>query len=509
MMENLNRLRIPGWWLVLPVLLLGLWLGARGLNMDNARSDELTTISHVGGMEKIPPTPAEIVDSLQTHSPQHTPLYFVLLNLWGRVAGFTLVPLRAIAMLAGVLGLAAIYRLGADVASPRVGLYATLILAMNAFFIFYFHEIRMYSFFMMLAALTYWLYYRLTQSATRPRWWVWFGAWACTVLLLYTHTFALMVMGTIAIFHLLVTAKNRRWLEVSALYIAAGIAYLPWLGVMLHGMALATAKRSVKDDLVNAGEFMRLLLVIFSNNQVLLLVPLLLLGLYAVYRQRTGARWIFLMALILLTLMIGLNEAMSLVASNQMRYTLGAWPLLAIMVGFGLVELERWRGLRLLIPAFFIVWPLAGVTMDGMLADNRYAGNSDFIREMLPFYELLPHVYVEAQPDDYILILSSSDLPFKERDKYKASVGDFYMTAVDNDYAILTHLILPENAVADTLDAIQQHPRVWVISQPDEESPLLPEFEQGLGAEYAPCPPLLVAERLQIDLYSKNGCATS
>src|SRR5690606_967784 len=151
--------------------------------------------SHVGGMEKIPPTPAEIVDSLQTHSPQHTPLYFVLLNLWGRVAGFTLVPLRAIAMLAGVLGLAAIYRLGADVASPRVGLYATLILAMNAFFIFYFHEIRMYSFFMMLAALTYWLYYRLTQSATHPRWWVWFGAWACTVLLLYTHTFALMVMG--------------------------------------------------------------------------------------------------------------------------------------------------------------------------------------------------------------------------------------------------------------------------------------------------------------------------
>ena len=67
---------------MLPLLLLTLLLAAPGLNGDLIWFDELTSISHAGGVSG-PFSALEIADSVQTHSPKHTPLFFEILALWG------------------------------------------------------------------------------------------------------------------------------------------------------------------------------------------------------------------------------------------------------------------------------------------------------------------------------------------------------------------------------------------------------------------------------------------
>ena len=96
---------------MIPLLLLATFMAAPGLSADLIWYDELTSISHAGGVTG-PLSPLDVIESVSQHSPKHTPLFFELLAGWGALVGWHHVVLRCLPLFFGVVALAWTYRLG-------------------------------------------------------------------------------------------------------------------------------------------------------------------------------------------------------------------------------------------------------------------------------------------------------------------------------------------------------------------------------------------------------------
>ena len=157
------------------------------------------------------------------------PLYLFFLRFYlllGDPANpfFTRLP----ALVFGLLGVVAVYHLGKTMFSKRAGLWASLLLALSGIHIFTSSETRAYTLFTLLAILSSTLFYELI-IAQREKRYSWLLYTLVTILLLYSHLTAVIVVA-IQFLTLIVSQPEksirRRW---STSQISAGIAWLPWL----------------------------------------------------------------------------------------------------------------------------------------------------------------------------------------------------------------------------------------------------------------------------------------
>ena len=160
--------------LVSLVLLMIFSFGANGLNTDSIWTDELYSINNIGGFDP-PYGPRDIIDSLRENSPDHVPLFYLLLAAWAQLAGWWQLSLRLFSVLAGMLMIAWLYRLlrfvqpcnsaGCRGADGYIGVHVIL----------YFHDIRMYTLLLLFGLIHCWLYWRIVHgSNVNRRSWLWF-----------------------------------------------------------------------------------------------------------------------------------------------------------------------------------------------------------------------------------------------------------------------------------------------------------------------------------------------
>jgi uncharacterized membrane protein len=117
------------------------------------------------------------------------PLYYVFLRLWVALAGSDAFALRYLSLLAGVLGVAILYRLARAWLSPWIGGVAALLLACAPYMVWYAQEAKMYALLVAVATGTLYLYYRACQGAD-------WRIWIVIVLLIWT-TAGIHVMGAL------------------------------------------------------------------------------------------------------------------------------------------------------------------------------------------------------------------------------------------------------------------------------------------------------------------------
>ena len=122
---------------------------------------------------------------------QHPPLYFVLERLLFTGFGYTEWVARILSAIAGVACVWAIYRLGKELLSERLGLIAAAITCLNIFNINHSQEARNYTLLWLLTTLSYFFFIRLFKYI-RKRDAVWYIM--ITSLLLYTHYFSLILL---------------------------------------------------------------------------------------------------------------------------------------------------------------------------------------------------------------------------------------------------------------------------------------------------------------------------
>lgn len=106
----------------------------------------------------------------------HPPLYYLLLKLWTDIFGYSEISLRFPSVIAGVIAVFLVIRIGEKLFNRKIGLLAGLFLAVNPLAIYYSQEARMYSLVLLTVLLTIFTFLRKK--------WFWFYLFLLTTLFL-------------------------------------------------------------------------------------------------------------------------------------------------------------------------------------------------------------------------------------------------------------------------------------------------------------------------------------
>jgi uncharacterized membrane protein len=175
------------------VLLLGLGLRLWGLDSKSLWEDEIFTAAIAspenGALEVV------TIPLYNTALPA-PPLYFLITHTF-LFLGDNDFLLRFPALAFGLLGLAATYTLGARLFGEVEGIIGALLLAVASFHVRYSQDARFYTLLVLLSLLSAYFLYRGLYSGKR-KWFV--GFVLCSVLNLYNHLFAFLVLAAEVVF---------------------------------------------------------------------------------------------------------------------------------------------------------------------------------------------------------------------------------------------------------------------------------------------------------------------
>ena len=405
-------------WAALAALccLAGFALRARGLGEQSLWLDE-------GASYWFARLPAGALIAATFSSEPNPPLYYLLLHAWLGWAGASEYTLRFPSLLAGVLTIALLYRLGRDLLSPPAVAAAAILAAVSPYLIWYAQEARIYALLGCLSASTLLLLWRAVRRPSRR-------AWCRFALLLlaalYTHAYALFLLLVCAAWLLVVRATGatgrRGWRGAAPGVALPVLLYLPWLAATLRhgdhgGWRAPTDLAQVAR--VSAAAFAHNGFLSGARGDALTLAEVLLaaagLALAARYgRGRRPGAALLLLALVLPALAVAtLSRREPIFGVN---YVIGQAPvfLLAVAAGVALPLRAAWLGL-----------PGALVLAAGSLLALQQ-GRLDPTFRHEDFRDAARYVERAAAPGDTVVLLAEyARLPFGYYYRGSAQVAPF------------------------------------------------------------------------------------
>jgi mannosyltransferase len=149
------------------------------------------------------------------------PLYYVLAWLWTRVFGIGPAGIRSLSVVFGTALIPVAFFVARRLGSPRAGLIAALLVAVNPFLVWYSEEARTYALLALLSALSFWAFIRAIDTPDPRRLALWAGVSAAAIL---SHYFAGFLVLPEAAW--LIVATRRRGAVVASGAVAAVAAAL-------------------------------------------------------------------------------------------------------------------------------------------------------------------------------------------------------------------------------------------------------------------------------------------
>lgn len=365
----------PHWLWMIPILLLSCALGAQHLADDAIWFDEWITyfISGTGGFDApvLANTPcAEIVPNgippldtlcLAAIDNSWPPAYFLLLKVWDFVSnGITLTD-RVSALLIGMLAVAVLYRLGKRLLSPEAGLIAAVMLATNAFFVYYTHEVRGYTLYVLMPAIAGYLYWLMLDSRYYTKRWLKWGFVTSVALTLYTHYVGIAVVMGIGLYHLLFERPRRkakdnritphRWTTILKMGINGSLFYAPWIAVLY----ISFLNESINKRSLDTLSLLQSTLYGFGNNLWWFVLPALVIA-FLNWKKR-AVRFLLVWAMIILGVSLLGNIAADFLFHP--RHIMGMLPALMLLLAFAILQLTKRN--RYIGYGLVGIWAVAGI----------------------------------------------------------------------------------------------------------------------------------------------------
>jgi 4-amino-4-deoxy-L-arabinose transferase-like glycosyltransferase len=370
--------------LLVLILTLAALIRVYNINKESFWADEGWTMILAKG-----PGLSDIVQTMAND--QHPPLYFALLHSWMTFTGESEVTIRLLSTFWSLVGIAALYRLGADVYAPEVGTIAALLLALTDNDTYLSQEARHYTQMAALAVLATLFYFRYLKAigvfprsasnARKARTYglLWVGT---TIALMYTHYLGAFIILIQLLHSLIVVRPVRRLFDVLFRWAAIGAAWLPWAFVFINqGMVRYTRPILFQSTYPNTPEAFAILRGDTLGSHFALTIGLIALGLiYITYSSgklratlRPIAPTLYAAAWLLLppVVMIAVNPRFPILTPRNFLIIM---PVIALLVAHGLSNLDRYARLFLLIvivaldlftvDAYFIKPPYRQVAQD-------------------------------------------------------------------------------------------------------------------------------------------------
>ena len=406
--------RVPSniWLRALFPLLLAAALTIPFLDADSFHGDEPATLLAAGILQPDSHTLAATWHFIAEGDPHQAHGWALLLFVWGRLVGWSLVAIRALPLFAGLLALAWVYRCGHDFFSPAAGLLASLLLAASLFFLAYLTHARAFSLVAFCVALMMWCYWRLTFHPQPTRHLVRIGLLAGSVGLLYAHYFSALFLPVLILFHLFRRPRDRRWQETAALLAVAALLAMPQLPGFFNGLQRTTGDHALGGRALAAPDMLARLAYRLTNGIIppaewlgaTLIVLLPLLFLYLGFRRRgAGARpdasWMLLFTSGgFLLLAVAVNEVIGTLLDDRLRYLMPLLPPCALLAAAGLQRLADRR--QALVSLALALWIALGAFLS-LATDFRYELGFFFPTDI---HRVFDHLALQASSGDLLAI---------------------------------------------------------------------------------------------------------
>jgi uncharacterized membrane protein len=199
--------------------------------IKTAFNSEITTPQALQRYQELNPDRGvlDTIKVLGTETPEHPPLYFILLRIWANFFGSSVTAYRSLSALISLLILPCIYYLCLELfGSPRVGYFGMAIAALSPFLIEYAQEARQYSLWMVAMLISSQTLLRAMRLNTRQSWSIYAVA---LVFSFYTHLFSIFVLAAQG-FYVLAIGKfrlDRTFRAFASAAIAGILAFTPWI----------------------------------------------------------------------------------------------------------------------------------------------------------------------------------------------------------------------------------------------------------------------------------------
>ena len=198
--------------------------------------DEIYSLNESNPSFTIP----ELYKSIVTSDP-HPPLYFVLAYIFFSIFGYTAFVLKMLSAILSIAGVYALYLLGRELFSKKVGLLAAALISVNYFSIYYAQEGRMYSLLFLTTVLSFYYLIRFLKSPT-IRTAILFGLFS--TLMIYSHLFALFTLFSqyLILLYFVIKPFETKRKQIFRYGLVIGfmnlILYIPVISIILNNLSL-------------------------------------------------------------------------------------------------------------------------------------------------------------------------------------------------------------------------------------------------------------------------------
>lgn len=373
---------------------------------------------------------------------QNMALYNLLLRAWIHV-GESEFAIRSLSLLWAVAAVPAIYALGAHLFDRRIGLLAALLLSVNGFHLRYAQEARAYSLLVFLVILSTLFFVTALERPDRTRW----AAYVVSsVLAVYTHYFALLVLAAQWASLPFLRLRALPWKALVGSALAIGLLVLPLGALVLAG---APGMGWVPRSGLHAIYDLFLHLAGYAGKPALVAYAILcMMALAGPLRRRTALVVSWLVVPVVLAWLLSLVKPLFVP-----RFLIVSLPAFVILAAAGLGSIRRPAPLAAALGAFVLI------ALPGIRFQYRQPFQEDW-------RGVAGHVLSRARPGDALVFhLGSGRGPF-----------DWYRRRSFADHAPPT-TIFPTSGGEDELPTVLRSlpdgfGRVWLILAP---APSFPE----------------------------------
>lgn len=264
-------------WLILTaVLIIATAIRLYGIGSESLWFDEAFSVYHA----------QQSLAHIVTLPDTTPPLYLVILHFFIKIFSTEEFWVRLPSVIFGVLSVMFIYLLAKKFFNQKVGIYAALILAFSSYHIYYSQEARAYTllYFLSLASMYFFVEYLKSEKKKEGFYYLIF-----TVLLLYSHIYAIFLVLTQNIVFIFLKAKQSDWISRTKkwfiLQFTAFVLFIPWILIPLgQSEELKSSMWITKKHLIN----LFFVPLGFSGGILLgvIYTSLFVYGLYDIIRKR-------------------------------------------------------------------------------------------------------------------------------------------------------------------------------------------------------------------------------
>lgn len=312
--------------------------------------DEIHTLNEANPQKSF----SEVYESLLISEP-HPPLYFFLVHVLFKIFGYTTLVARMFSALIGLAGVLSLYFLGKELFNRKVGIYATALVAINYFQIYYSQDARMYSLLFLTTTLSFIYLIKFIKSPSFKSAII-YSIMAC--LMIYSHFFALFVLVSQYVILLYFIIKpfyvTRKKFFIYTLIsgIITTVLYLPTYGLIQK----TTAITSIWIQMPELDVYTQFFKDFFGKSELVLFFVVILIVLFFVHlfknKNTTNLyinpnddklvfSFIIIFVWVLTSLLLPLIRTYTSLPMLVNRYFIAILPAIILIVAIGLYHVKN------------------------------------------------------------------------------------------------------------------------------------------------------------------------